>query len=60
VVVTVVVSWLTKPKPEQELAGLVYGCTDLPSEGHVPLWKRPVFWACVVGAAFLVLQVIFW
>ena len=60
VTVTVVVSALTKPKPVEELTGLVYGCTELPSEGHLPLWKRPVFWGVLSAAAFVVLQWIFW
>lgn len=60
VVVTVVVSYMTRPQPESELRGLVYGCTEIPSEGHLPLSKRPIFWAGVVAAVFLVLQVIFW
>ncbi|MGA2507987.1 MAG: sodium:solute symporter family protein [Chitinispirillaceae bacterium] len=60
VIVTVVVSLLTKPKPEAELEGLVYGCTKLPSEGHLPIWKRPIFYAAISLALFLVLQVIFW
>jgi SSS family solute:Na+ symporter len=60
VVVTVVVSMATRPKPASELAGLVYGETDIPSEGNLPLWQRPIFWACVVGAVFVVLQIIFW
>src|ERR1035441_9804277 len=34
-VVTVVVSLLTKPKPEAELTSLVYGCTDIPSQGDL-------------------------
>ena len=58
--VTIVVSLLTRPKPVQELTGLVYGCTVLPSEGHLPIWKRPIFWAGVSFAVFLVLQWIFW
>ena len=58
--VTVVVSLLTRPKPVEELTGLVYGCTQLPSEGHLPIWKRPIFWAVVSLAAFLFLQWIFW
>ena len=37
VIVTVVVSLVTRPKPESELTGLVYGCTEIPSEGHLPL-----------------------
>jgi SSS family solute:Na+ symporter len=60
VAVTVVVSLLTQPKPVAELTGLVYGCTELPSEGHLPLWKRPIFWAAVSAALFIVLQWIFW
>ena len=58
--VTVVVSLLTRPKPVEELTGLVYGCTELPSEGHLPMWKRPIFWAAVSAGLFLVLQWIFW
>ncbi len=58
--VTIVVSLLTQPKPVAELTGLVYGCTELPSEGHLPIWKRPIFWAGVSLAVFLVLQWIFW
>jgi SSS family solute:Na+ symporter len=59
-IVTIVVSYMTKPKPEAELAGLVYGCTDIPSEGHLPVYQRPAFWACVVGAVFVILNIIFW
>ena len=54
VVVTVVVSLMTKPKPESELIGLVYGCTEIPSEGHLPVWQRPIFWAGVVAVVFVV------
>ena len=60
VAVTVGVSFLTRPKPVEELTGLVYGCTELPSEGHLPLWKRPIFWAVISAALFIVLQWIFW
>jgi SSS family solute:Na+ symporter len=60
VTVTVVVSLLTRPKPVEELTGLVYGCTKLPSEGDLPIWKRPIFWAAVSAALFLVLQWIYW
>ena len=60
VTVTVVVSLLTKPKPESELAGLVYGCTKIPSEGNLPVYKRPIFWAGVVAVVFVAIQIIFW
>jgi SSS family solute:Na+ symporter len=59
-VVTVVVSVLTRPKPDQELRGLVYGLTELPSEAHLPLWKRPIFWAAVIAAVFAILNIAFW
>jgi SSS family solute:Na+ symporter len=58
--VTVLVSYATKPQPESELVGLVRSCTEIPSEGRLPLLQRPVFWACVVGAVFIILQIIFW
>jgi SSS family solute:Na+ symporter len=60
VVVTVVVSYMTTPKPERELEGLVYGVTTVPEEGTVRLYHRPVFWAVVVGLIFAVLNIIFW
>jgi SSS family solute:Na+ symporter len=60
VAVTVVVSLLTRPRPESELKGLVYGVTEVPSEGHLPVYKRSIFWAGAVFVAFLVLQYIFW
>jgi len=60
VVVTVAVSLMTSPKPVAELTGLVYGVTEIPTERHLPLYQRPIFWAGVVGLAFVILQVIFW
>jgi SSS family solute:Na+ symporter len=60
VIVIVVVSLFTRPKPEEELTGLVYGCTTLPSEGHLPMFKRPIFWAAISFAIFALLQWIFW
>ena len=60
VLVTVVVSLITKPKPESELAGLVYGATAIPSEGNVGLLQKPIFWAGVALALFIILQWIFW
>jgi SSS family solute:Na+ symporter len=60
VVVTVVISLVTRPKPVEELAGLVYGVTPVPGEGHLPVYQRPWFWAAIVGVVFVVLNVIFW
>jgi solute:Na+ symporter, SSS family len=60
VLVTVVVSLMTKPKADSELAGLVYGLTPIPRTEDVPLLHRPLFWAVVVGLVFVILQIIFW
>ena len=60
VVVTVIVSLFTKPKPAAELKGLVYGLTELPSQSGFPIFKRPLTWAIAVGVAFIALNIIFW
>jgi len=60
VVVTVIVSYMTQPKPESELNGLVYGVTEIPSEGAIALYARPAFLAVVVGIGFVVLNILFW
>ena len=43
-VVTIVVSLVTKPRPEEELRGLVYSLTERPKEGHLSWYARPQFW----------------
>jgi SSS family solute:Na+ symporter len=60
VAVTVVVSLATQPKSDAELAGLVYGLTEVPSVGNVPFYEKPLFWAAVVVAVFIALNIIFW
>jgi SSS family solute:Na+ symporter len=60
VIVTVGVSLMTKPKPVSELEGLVYGVTNVPNEGHLPLLQKPIFWAGMALVAFVILQWIFW
>ena len=60
VVVTVAVSYMTKPRQDSELTGLVYGVTAIPHEAEVPFYQRPVFWAVVIGVVFVVLNIIFW
>jgi SSS family solute:Na+ symporter len=60
VLATVVVSMLTAPKPESELKGLVYGVTEIPSEGDVSVFQRPWFWASVVGASLVAVNILFW
>ena len=58
--VTVIVTMFTKPKAENDLKDLVYGLTRIPSMGRLPLFKRPMVWASVLGLAFVILNVIFW
>jgi SSS family solute:Na+ symporter len=60
VVMTVLVSLFTKPKPETELKNLVYGLTPLPDEGPCPWYERPALWAAVVGVALVAVNVVFW
>ncbi len=59
-VITVVISLLTTPKPESELHNLVWGVTELPREEDVPWYKRPGPLALVVMALLVVLNIIFW
>jgi SSS family solute:Na+ symporter len=58
--VTVIVSFVTKPKSDSELNGLVYGATVIPSDGAVTVWQKPIFWAIVVGVVFFILNIVFW
>jgi len=60
VLVTVGVSLVTRPMPDSELTGLVYGLTKVPEVGHVPLHQKPLFWAAVVTVVFVALNLIFW
>ncbi len=60
VIVTVVVTMMTKPRTDAELVGLVYGATDIPHEADMPLHQRPVFWAAIVAVVFVILNIIFW
>jgi SSS family solute:Na+ symporter len=60
VAVTVIVSYMTKPRSPAELTGLVYGVTPLPSEAQVAFYKRPAFLAVVVGLVFVVFNIMVW
>jgi SSS family solute:Na+ symporter len=58
--VTVLVSLLTRPRPEAELRGLVYSLTERPREEHLEWYRRPSALAVAVLLAALVLNIIFW
>ena len=60
VIVTVIISSVTKPRSPAELTGLVYGVTPIPSEGAVAFYKRPAFLAIAVGIVFVVLNLLVW
>jgi SSS family solute:Na+ symporter len=60
VVITYIVSMMTEPTPDAQLAGLVYGATPIPDDGAHALWQKPIFWACIVIVVFFVLNLIFW
>src|ERR1700675_1421450 len=60
VTVTVTVSLVTKAKADAELTGLVYGLTEVPSIGDVPLYQKPIFWAIAVSIILIILNIVMW
>jgi len=58
-VVTVVVSRMSAPRPEPELAGLVYSLTPKPVEADKAWYQRPTVWALAVLALAVVLNIVF-
>jgi SSS family solute:Na+ symporter len=60
VAVTLLVTLVTKPRPDAELKGLVYSLTEVAHEDRVGLLHRPIFWGGVAMALLVVLQIIFW
>jgi solute:Na+ symporter, SSS family len=60
VVVTLLVTLVTKPRPDAELKGLVYSLTEVAHEERVGLLQRPIFWGGVALLMLVVLQIIFW
>ena len=53
-VVTILVSLVTRPRPEKELHGLVYGLTELKHDEGVSWYKRPVPLAIAIAALALI------
>jgi SSS family solute:Na+ symporter len=58
-VVTIVVSLATRPRPEAELEGLVYGLTKIKHEEGVSWYLRPGPVAILVGILLLILNIWF-
>jgi len=60
IIVTVIVSYMTQPRPVTELEGLVYGASRIPEERDEHWYQRPIVWAGMIAVLFVVLNVIFW
>jgi len=57
--VTAIVSLMTKPRPESELVGLVYSLTPKPVEHHLAWYEKPATLALCVIAVLIVLNLVF-
>jgi solute:Na+ symporter, SSS family len=60
IVVTVLVSLVTRPKPEAELKNLVMGLTPIPDQGPCAWYHNPKYWVGAVAVALVAVNVIFW
>src|SRR5689334_10460893 len=58
-VATIIVSLITRPRPEAELTGLVYGLTAKPQDSVLHWYERPLVLASVVLGLTVVLNLIF-
>lgn len=56
----IMVSLFSTPKPDAELSNLVYGLTPLPDSGEAAFYQKPTFWAGVVMAFLIALNLYFW
>ena len=57
--VTIAISLVTKPKPENELVGLVYSLTPKPVEHEMHWYQKPVWLASGVGVLVVLLNLVF-
>jgi SSS family solute:Na+ symporter len=60
VLVTVIVSLFTRPKPDHELTNLVMGLTPLPDAGPCAWYESPKLWAAAIIAVLVAVNIIFW
>ena len=59
-VLTVVVSLMTRPRPDAELVGLVHSLTEKPKEEPIAWYLRPVSLAVVIIVSLTVLNILFY
>ena len=57
---TLGISAVTAPRPKDELKGLVYGLTPMPSHAHEAWHRRPAVLAVGVLAVTIALNILFW
>ena len=57
--VTIVVSLMTRPRKEEELAGLVYSLTERPSERETAWYQRPAYQGLIVIGLAVLLNFVF-
>jgi SSS family solute:Na+ symporter len=58
--VTILISLLTKPRPDAELKGLVYALTARPKDEGLSWYQKPAVLAVVVLTVLVVLNWVFW
>jgi len=58
--VTILVSLVTRPRPEAELKGLVYSLTERPKDEAIEWYQKPAVLAVVVLTVLVALNFIFW
>jgi SSS family solute:Na+ symporter len=58
-VVTIVVSLMTRPRDERELVGLVYSLTEKPRDAALAWYQRPAVLGVIVLAATALLNAVF-
>jgi SSS family solute:Na+ symporter len=58
--VTIAVSMVTKPKPKEELKGVVYGLIEKGEiKKRLPWYSRPTTWAIIIAVCLIILNIIF-
>ncbi len=59
-VLTILISLMTRPRPESELVGLVRSLTTIPPDEQLPWYQRPATLGVIVLAAVFILNVYFY
>ena len=57
---TIIISYMTKPKPDEEMVKLVYSLTPKEYKDNIPFYLKPGFLAAIVLISTLILNIIFW